>query len=121
MMAQSLPHTQTNLGMEKAVDSKHTITELPHCVLPATQKSTKVQHLAKQRDWNGGKKRTEKRLPSYSSRGFYIPSFEQMTHDTVELLNSLNVNPNPTPTPFRQSLLGESWTQAIRKQGRQGV
>jgi hypothetical protein len=107
--------------MVKAVDSKHTITELPHCVLPVTQKLTKVQHLAKQREWNGGKKRTEKRLPSYSSRGFYIPSFEQMTHDTVELLNSLNVNTNLTPSPFRQSLLGESWTQAIFKQGRQGV
>ena len=104
MMAQSLPHTQINLGMEKAVDSKHTITELAHCVLPVTQKSTKVQHLAKQREWNGGKKRTEKRLPSYSSRGFYIPSFEQMTHDTVDLLNSLNVDTNPTPSPFRQSL-----------------
>jgi hypothetical protein len=107
--------------MEKAVDSKHTITELAHCVLPVTQKSTKVQHLAKQREWNDGKKRTEKRLPSYSSWGFYIPSFEQMTQDTVDLLNSLNVNTYPTPSPFRQSLLGESWTQAIREQGRQGV
>jgi hypothetical protein len=90
--------------MEKAVDSKHTITELPHYVLPVTQKSTKVQHLAKQKEWNGGKKRTEKRLPSYSSRGFYIPSFEQMTHDTVELLNSLNVNPNLAFTTYRQPL-----------------
>jgi len=107
--------------MEKAVDSKHTITELQHCVLLVTQKSTKVQHLAKQRDWNGGKKRTEKRLPSYLNQGFYIPSFEEMTQEAMELLNSLNVDPNPTPTPFRQSLLGESWTQAIRKQGGQGV
>ena len=107
--------------MEKAVASNRQITESHHFALPVTQKSTKVQHLAKQREWIGGKKRTEKRLPSYSSRGFYIPSFEQMTQDTVDLLNSLNVNPNPTPTPFRQSLLGESWTQAIRKQGRQGV
>jgi hypothetical protein len=107
--------------MEKAVDSKHTITELPHCVLPVTQKSTKVQHLAKQKDWNGGKKRTEKRLPSCLNQGFYIPSFEEMTLEAMELLNSLNVNPNPTPTPFRQSLLGESRTQAIRKQGGQGV
>jgi hypothetical protein len=107
--------------MEKAVDSKHTITESHHSASPVTQKSTKVQHLAKQREWVGGKKRTERRLPSYSSRGFYIPSFEQMTQDTVELLNSLNVDSKPTPTPIRQSLLGESWTQAIRKQGRQGV
>jgi hypothetical protein len=107
--------------MEKAVDSKHTITESHHSATPVTQKSTKVQHLAKQREWVGGKKRTEKRLPSYSNQGFYIPSFEQMTQDTVELLNSLNVDSKPTPTPIRQSLLGDSWTQAIRKQGRQGV
>ena len=103
--------------MEKAVDSKHTITESAHYVLPVTQKLTKVQHLAKQREWLGGKKRTEKRLPCYLNQGFYIPSFEQMTQDAVELLNSLNVSFNPTPTPIRQSLLGESWTQAIRKQG----
>ena len=107
--------------MEKAVESKHTITESAHYVLPVTQKSTKVQHLAKQREWNGGKKRTEKRLPCYLNQGFYIPSFEQMTQDAVELLNSLNVSSNPTPTPIRQSLLGESWTQAICKQGGQGV
>ena len=107
--------------MVKAVDLKHTITESHHSATPVTQKSTKVQHLAKQREWNGGKKRTEKRLPSYLSRGFYIPSFEQMTHDTVDLLNSLNVDLKPTPAPIRKSLLGESWTQAIREQGRQGV
>ena len=107
--------------MEKAVDSKHTITESHHSATPVTQKSTKVQHLAKQREWVGGKKRTEKRLPSYSSRGFYIPSFEQMTQDTVELLNSLNVDSKPTPTPIRQSLLGESWTQALYQQGRKRV
>lgn len=107
--------------MEKAVASNRQTTESHHFVLPVTQKSTKVQHLAKQREWNGGKKRTEKRLPSYSNQGFYIPSFERMTQDTVDLLNSLNVDTNPTPSPIRQSLLGESWTQAIRKQGRQGV
>jgi hypothetical protein len=103
------------------VASNRQTTESHHFALPVTQKSTKVQHLAKQREWNGGKKRTEKRLPSYSNQGFYIPSFEQMTQDTVDLLNSLNVDSKPTPTPIRQSLLGESWTQAIRKQGRQGV
>ena len=93
--------------MEKVVELKRMITESHHSVTPVTQKSTKVQHLAKQREWVGGKKRTEKRLPSYSSRGFYIPSFEEMTQDTVELLNSLNVDTNPTPSPFRQSLLGK--------------
>ena len=90
--------------MEKAVDSKHTITESHHSATPVTQKSTKVQHLAKQREWVGGKKRTERRLPSYSSRGFYIPSFEQMTQDTVELLNSLNVDTNPTFATNRKPL-----------------
>jgi hypothetical protein len=90
--------------MEKAVDSKHTITESHHFATPVTQKSTKVQHLAKQKEWVGGKKRTERRLPSYSSRGFYIPSFEQMTQDTVELLNSLNVDTNFTFAAYRKPL-----------------
>ena len=103
-MAQSLPHTQINLGMEKAVASNHTITELAHYVLPVTQKSTKVRHLTKQREWLGGKKRTEKRLPFYLNQGFYIPSFDEMTQDAVELLNSLNVNPNTTFTAYRQPL-----------------
>ena len=84
--------------------SNRQTTELAHCVLPVTQKSTKVQHLAKQREWVGGKKRTERRLPSYSNQGFYIPSFEQMTQDTVDLLNSLNVNPDTTFTTYRQPL-----------------
>ena len=70
----------------------------------ATTKSTKDQNLVKQRDWTSGKKRTEKRLPSYSSRGFYIPSFEEMTQDTVELLNSLNVDTNPTFAAYRKPL-----------------
>ncbi len=80
------------------------ITESHHSATPVTQKLTKVQHLAKQREWVGGKKRTERRLPSYSSRGFYIPSFEQMTQDTVELLNSLNVDINPTFATNRKPL-----------------
>ncbi len=90
--------------MEKAVDSKHTITESHHSATPVTQKSTKVRHLAKQREWVGGKKRTEKRLPCYLNQGFYIPSFEEMTQDAVELLNSLNVNPDTTFTANRQPL-----------------
>ena len=90
--------------MEKAVDLKHTITESHHSATPVTQKSTKVQHLAKQREWVGGKKRTERRLPSYLNQGFYIPSFEEMTQDAVELLNSLNVNPETTFTAHRQPL-----------------
>ena len=90
--------------MEKVKELKPMTTELPQCVLPVTQKSTKVQHLAKQREWLGGKKRTEKRLPCYLNQGFYIPSFEQMTQDAVELLNSLNVNPDTTFTAHRQPL-----------------
>lgn len=90
--------------MVKAVELKRMITESHHSVTPVTQKSTKAQHLAKQREWLGGKKRTEKRLPSYSSRGFYIPSFEEMTQDTVELLNSLNVDTNPTFAAYRKPL-----------------
>jgi len=107
--------------MEKAVESKRMITESHHSASPVTQKSTKVQHSAKQREWAGGKKRTEKRLPSYSSRGFYIPSFEEMTQDTVELLNSLNVDTKPTAAPIRKSLLGKSWPQALHQQSREGV
>ena len=90
--------------MEKVKELKPMTTELPQCVLPVTQKSTKVRHLAKQREWLGGKKRTEKRLPCYLNQGFYIPSFEQMTQDAVELLNSLNVNPDTTFTTHRQPL-----------------
>jgi hypothetical protein len=90
--------------MVKAVESKRMITESHHFATPVIQKSTKVQHLAKQREWAGGKKRTEKRLPSYSNQGFYIPSFEEMTQDTVELLNSLNVDTNPTFAAYRKPL-----------------
>jgi hypothetical protein len=43
-------------------------------------------------------------LPCYLNQGFYIPSFEQMTQDAVELLNSLNVNSDTTFTAHRQPL-----------------
>ena len=52
----------------------------------ATTKSTKDQISARQKDWTCGKKRTEKRLPCYLNEGFYIPKFEEMDYDTVELL-----------------------------------
>ena len=58
-------------------------TELEASVSNATTKSIKDQNLAKQRDWTSGKKRTEKRLPSYSIKGFYIPKFDEMDYDTV--------------------------------------
>ena len=52
----------------------------------ATTKSTKDQISARQRDWTGGKKRTEKRLPCYLNEAFYIPKFEEMDYDTVQVL-----------------------------------
>ena len=93
--------------MEKEKVLKRMTTELPQCVTPATQKSIKGQISPKQREWLGGKKRTEKRLPCYLNQGFYIPSFEEMTQDAVELLNSLNVDSQPTPTAIRKPLLGK--------------
>jgi len=63
------------------------ITELPVCASNATQNLTKAKISAKQKDWNYGKKRTEKRLPCYLNQGFYIPNFSDMTFETVELLN----------------------------------
>ena len=56
----------------------------------ATTKSTKDQISAKQIDWTCGKKRTEKRLPCYLNEGFYIPKFEEMDYDTVNLLRSIS-------------------------------
>lgn len=60
--------------------------ELQASVSNATTKSTKDQISARQKDWTCGKKRTEKRLPCYLNEGFYIPKFEEMDYDTVELL-----------------------------------
>lgn len=108
LMARLLPHTQTNYGMEKEKELKPMTIELPQCVLPATQNSIKAQISAKQREWLGGKKRTEKRLPCYLNQGFYIPSFDEMTQDAVELLNSLNVDSQPTPAAIRKPLLGNT-------------
>lgn len=90
--------------MEKEKESKHMTIESQASASNATTKSTKDQISARQKDWTCGKKRTEKRLPCYLNQGFYIPSFEQMTQDAVELLNSLNVNPNTTFTAHRQPL-----------------
>ena len=89
-MAQSLQHTQINLGMVKVVGLKRQITELPACVTNATQNLTKEQKCQKPKGWNFGKKRTEKRLPCYLNQAFYIPKFEEMTQDTVELLELLH-------------------------------
>ena len=60
--------------------------ELQAFVSNATTKSTKDQISARQKDWTCGKKRTEKRLPCYLNEDFYIPKFEEMDYDTVELL-----------------------------------
>jgi len=61
-------------------------TELQASATNATMKLTKDQNSAKQRDWTSGKNRTEKRLPSYSSKDFYIPKFDEMTYEAVKLL-----------------------------------
>jgi hypothetical protein len=42
--------------------------------------------------WNFGKKPIEKRLPCYLNQGFYIPKFEEMTLETIELLELLNAS-----------------------------
>ena len=59
----------------------------------ATTKSTKDQISARQRDWTGGKKRTEKRLPCYLNEAFYIPKFEEMDYDTVQVLQLERIEP----------------------------
>ena len=78
--------------MVKAVGLKRQITELPVYALPATQNLTKELKCQKPKGWNFGKKRTEKRLPCYLNQDFYIPRFEEMTQDTVELLELLNAS-----------------------------
>ena len=68
------------------------ITELPAYASNAMQNLTKEQKCQKMNVWNFGKKRTEERLPCYLNKGFYIPKFEEMTFETVKLLNLLNDN-----------------------------
>jgi hypothetical protein len=79
--------------MEKEKESKHMTIELQASASNATTKSTKDQISAKQRDWTGGKKRTEKRLPCYLNEAFYIPKFEEMDYDTVQVLQLQMVKP----------------------------
>lgn len=76
--------------MEKEKELKRMTIESPAYVLNATTKLTKVQHLAKLKDWNGGKNRTEKRLPAYLKTDFYIPKFEEMNYEAVMLLRQIN-------------------------------
>ena len=85
-----MQRTQINLGMVKVVELKRQITELPAYATPAMQNLTKEQKCQKPKGWNFGKKRIEKRLPCYLNQGFYIPNFEEMTQDTVELLELLH-------------------------------
>ena len=68
-------------------------TESQAYVSNATTKSTKDQISARQRDWTGGKKRTEKRLPCYLNEAFYIPKFEEMDYDTVQVLQLERIEP----------------------------
>ena len=73
--------------MEKEKELRPMTTELPVCASNAIQNSIKEKTLQKSKEWNCGKKRTEKRLPCYLNQGFYIPNFSDMTFETVELLN----------------------------------
>ena len=68
------------------------ITELPVCASNATQNLTKAKISAKQKDWNYGKKRTGELLPSYSSKGCYIPDFTNMTIELINLQSMLNAS-----------------------------
>ena len=67
-------------------------TELPAYALDATQNLTKELKCQKPKGWNFGKKPIEKRLPCYLNQGFYIPKFEEMTLETIELLELLNAS-----------------------------
>lgn len=76
--------------MEKEKGLKPMTIELQAFALDATVNLTKGKPLAKQREWICGKKRTEKRLPSYLNKGFYIPKFHEMTYESVELLELIS-------------------------------
>jgi hypothetical protein len=66
------------------------IIELPAYVSDATQNSIKGLKCQRSKGWNFGKKPIEKRLPCYSNQDFYIPKFEEMSLETIELLEMLN-------------------------------
>jgi hypothetical protein len=78
--------------MEKEKELKRMITELPAYASPVTQNLTKELKCQKPKGWNFGKKPIEKRLPCYLNQGFYIPKFEEMTLETIELLELLNAD-----------------------------
>ena len=44
----------------------------------------------KKKELSFGKHRTEKRLPVYLNKDFYIPKFEEMDYDAVMLLRQIN-------------------------------
>jgi hypothetical protein len=85
--------------MVKAVELKRQTTELPVYVSDATQNLTKGQKCLKAKGWNFGKKRTEKRLPCYLNQGTYIPKFQEMTFETIELLQTLHDYSQSSFTP----------------------
>ncbi len=66
--------------------------ESPVYASDATWNSIKANHSAKWREWNCGKMPTEKRLPCYLNKDIYIPRFEEMTLEAVELLKEINVD-----------------------------
>ena len=78
--------------MVKAVELKLQITESPVYASNATQNLTKGLKCLRSKGWNFGKKRTEKRLPCYLNQATYIPKFEEMTLETIQLLEMLNAS-----------------------------
>ena len=88
--------------MAKAVELKHQTTELPASATPATQNLTKARNSAKWKEWNCGKKPTEKRLPCYLNQDTYIPKFQEMTFETLELLKTLHDYSESTPATKRK-------------------
>lgn len=76
--------------MEKEKESKPMIIELQASALNATRNLTKVDHSAKWREWNCGKKPTGELLPSYLNKGIYIPEFTNMNLEVHTLQNMLH-------------------------------
>lgn len=78
--------------MEKERELKRMTIESPAYASNATQSLTKGQKCLRSKGWSFGKMPTEKRLPCYLNKDIYIPRFEEMTLEAVELLKEINVD-----------------------------
>lgn len=76
--------------MEKERELKRMTIELPAYASNATQSLTRGIKCRKAKGWNFGRMPTEKRLPCYLNKDFYIPRFEEMTLEAIELMEKLN-------------------------------